>query len=58
MLSKPDRRQRLFSCGDTVSLPTNWRMSPVKAWQWVDDVMSKEFPLGLIKDTTVKSHAD
>jgi len=32
--------------------PTNWKMSPVKAWQWVDEVMSKEFPLGLIKDTT------
>ena len=35
--------------------PTNWKMSPVKAWQWVDEVMSKEFPLGLIKDTTDKN---
>ncbi|HPI91335.1 MAG TPA: 2-oxoglutarate oxidoreductase, partial [Spirochaetota bacterium] len=38
--------------------PTNWKMNPVQSWQWVDDVMSKEFPLGLIKDTTDKKDAD
>ena len=38
--------------------PTNWRMSPYEAWQWIDNVMSKEFPLGLIKDTTVLKDAD
>jgi 2-oxoglutarate ferredoxin oxidoreductase subunit beta len=38
--------------------PTNWKMTPIKAWQWVDEVMSKVFPLGLIKDTTGKSSAD
>jgi 2-oxoglutarate ferredoxin oxidoreductase subunit beta len=31
--------------------PTNWKMSPVDACCWVDDVMAKEFPLGIIKDT-------
>lgn len=32
--------------------PTNWKMNPLASWQWIDDVMSKEFPLGLIKDIT------
>jgi 2-oxoglutarate ferredoxin oxidoreductase subunit beta len=34
--------------------PTNWRMSPVEAWQWIDKEMTKEFPLGVIKDITAK----
>jgi len=38
--------------------PTNWKMSPMDSWKWVDEVMSKNFPLGLIKDKTGKSHAD
>jgi len=38
--------------------PTNWKMSPLEAWHWVDDVMAKEFPLGLIKDITGKQDAD
>lgn len=38
--------------------PTNWKMNPMDSWKWVDDVMSKNFPLGLIKDKTGKSHAD
>jgi 2-oxoglutarate ferredoxin oxidoreductase subunit beta len=38
--------------------PTNWKMTPLEAWQWVDNVMSKQFPLGLIKDTTGKKDAD
>jgi 2-oxoglutarate ferredoxin oxidoreductase subunit beta len=38
--------------------PTNWKMSSIDSWKWVDEVMSKEFPLGVIKDTTGKSHAD
>jgi len=38
--------------------PTNWKMSPIDSWKWVDEVMSKNFPLGLIKDKTGKSHAD
>ena len=32
--------------------PTNWKMSPLESWQWVDEEMTKEFPLGLIKDIT------
>ena len=38
--------------------PTNWKMTPVESWKWVDDVMSKQFPLGLIKDITGKKDAD
>jgi len=38
--------------------PTNWRMTPIEAWQWVDRVMTKEFPLGVIKDITGKKDAD
>lgn len=30
--------------------PTNWRMSPVKANQWLEDEMIKFFPLGDLKD--------
>ncbi len=37
--------------------PTNWKMTPLESWKWVDDVMSKEFPLGVIKDKTVKKDA-
>jgi len=37
--------------------PTNWKMSPLESWQWVDKVMAKEFPLGLIKDMTGKKNA-
>lgn len=29
--------------------PTYWGMSPVKACEWIKDVMQKEFPLGRIK---------
>jgi 2-oxoglutarate ferredoxin oxidoreductase subunit beta len=38
--------------------PTNWKMTPVQSWKWVDEVMAKEFPLGVIKDTTGEKHAD
>ncbi|MBN1664803.1 MAG: 2-oxoglutarate oxidoreductase [Deltaproteobacteria bacterium] len=30
--------------------PTNWKMSPVEACKWISDVMTKEFPLGVMKD--------
>ena len=30
--------------------PTNWKMSPAEAWKWIDEVMAKEFPLGVILD--------
>ncbi len=38
--------------------PTNWKMSPLEAWQWIDKEMTTEFPLGLIKDVTGKKNAD
>jgi len=38
--------------------PTNWRMTPLESWQWIDKEMTKEFPLGVIKDITGKIDAD
>ena len=38
--------------------PTNWKMTPIESWQWIDREMTKEFPLGVIKDTTEAGHAD
>ncbi|MBW2617924.1 MAG: 2-oxoglutarate oxidoreductase, partial [Deltaproteobacteria bacterium] len=32
--------------------PTNWKMTSQQAWKWVDEVMTKTYPPGLIKDTT------
>jgi 2-oxoglutarate ferredoxin oxidoreductase subunit beta len=34
--------------------PTNWKMSPVNACKWVEEIMMKVFPLKLIKDETGK----
>ncbi|OGP95472.1 MAG: 2-oxoglutarate oxidoreductase [Deltaproteobacteria bacterium RBG_16_47_11] len=42
-----------FSLVEVLSpCPTNWKMSPVEAWKWIDEVMAKSFPVGVIKDTT------
>ena len=30
--------------------PTNWKMTPIDSCRWIDEVMSKSFPLGVIKD--------
>jgi len=38
--------------------PTNWKMGPIESWKWVDEVMSKEFPLGVIKDIAGDKDAD
>jgi len=38
--------------------PTNWKMSPLESWQWVDKEMTKVFPLGIVKDLTEKKNAD
>jgi len=38
--------------------PTNWKMTPLESWQWVDKEMTKIFPLGVIKDITGKKDAD
>ena len=37
--------------------PTNWKMNPVEACRWIDEVMSKTFPIGVIKDA-VKGRKD
>ncbi|MFH1087863.1 MAG: thiamine pyrophosphate-dependent enzyme [Chloroflexota bacterium] len=37
--------------------PTNWKMEPLQAWQWIDKEMTKEFPLGVIKDAPGGEHA-
>jgi 2-oxoglutarate ferredoxin oxidoreductase subunit beta len=31
--------------------PTNWKLNSVESCAWIDDVMSKTFPLGVIKET-------
>ncbi|MCX8110947.1 MAG: thiamine pyrophosphate-dependent enzyme [Syntrophorhabdaceae bacterium] len=30
--------------------PTNWKMSPIESFRWIDEVMTKQFPLGVIKE--------
>ncbi len=30
--------------------PTNWKMTPVDSFKWIKDVMSKEFPTGVLAD--------
>ena len=32
--------------------PTNWKLTPKAAWDWVNEEMVKTYPLGVIKDTT------
>ncbi len=32
--------------------PTNWKLTPAKAWKWVEEEMVKTYPLGVIKDIT------
>lgn len=42
---------RGFSLVEILSpCPTNWKMSPSESWRWIDEVMSKAFPLGVVKD--------
>jgi len=38
--------------------PTNWKTTPLESWRWIDNEMIKEFPLGVIKDTTEAECAD
>ena len=50
---------RGFSMVEILSpCPTNWKMTPIQAWKWVDDEMSKVFPYGVYKDVTEKKDAD
>jgi 2-oxoglutarate ferredoxin oxidoreductase subunit beta len=32
--------------------PTNWKMSPADAWRWTEAILTKTYPLGVIKDTS------
>ncbi|NWF91997.1 MAG: 2-oxoglutarate oxidoreductase [Syntrophaceae bacterium] len=42
-----------FSLVEVLSpCPTNWKMSPVEACKWIDEVMTASFPLGVLKDFT------
>jgi 2-oxoglutarate ferredoxin oxidoreductase subunit beta len=42
-----------FALVEVLSMcPTNWKMSPVASTEWIDKIMSKTFPLGVIKDET------
>lgn len=46
--------QKGFSMIEVLSTcPVNWRMSPIDAFHWVDEEMSKVFPLGVYKDVTL-----
>ena len=41
---------RGFSLVEILSpCPTVWKMEPIKAWKWVEEEMTKTFPLGRIK---------
>ena len=45
--------KRGFSVVEILSpCPTNWKMSPVQAWKWVEEEMTGIFPLGAFKDVT------
>ena len=40
-----------FSLVEVLSpCPTNWKMSPKDSIRWVDEIMTKIFPLKVIKD--------
>jgi 2-oxoglutarate ferredoxin oxidoreductase subunit beta len=30
--------------------PTNWKMAAPEACRWIDEVMAKQYPLGVIKE--------
>lgn len=42
-----------FSLVEVLSpCPTNWKMNPADACQWIEEVMTNSFPLGVLKDIT------
>ncbi len=48
-------RRQLDGCGFSLveilsPCPVNWKMTPREACEWIDKVVSREFPLGVIKD--------
>jgi 2-oxoglutarate ferredoxin oxidoreductase subunit beta len=38
--------------------PTNWKVSPVEAFTYLQERMEKEYPLGVFKDITAKKKED
>ncbi len=43
--------ERGFSMIEVLSnCPTNWKMTPVESCKYVEEVMAREFPIGVIKD--------
>jgi 2-oxoglutarate ferredoxin oxidoreductase subunit beta len=51
--------KRGFSMVEILSpCPTNWKMNSVQAWKWVDEEMTRVFPLGVFKDVTENKDAD
>ena len=32
--------------------PTNWKVSPIEAWNWIDNNMAQVYKPGILKDTT------
>ena len=34
--------------------PTDWNLTPQESCNWIDEVMAKTFPIGIIKDTSSK----
>ncbi|MEW6202476.1 MAG: thiamine pyrophosphate-dependent enzyme [bacterium] len=48
-----------FSLVEVLSpCPTNWKLTPVKSWGWIDEVMTKHYPLGVIKDRRKEASED
>jgi len=46
-----------FSLVEVLSpCPTNWKMNPAESWKWIDEVMAKSYPLGVLKDGTGEKH--
>ena len=44
-------KKRGFSLVEILSpCPTNWKMDAMASCSWIDEVMAKEFPLGVIKE--------
>lgn len=47
-----------FSLVEVLSpCPTNWKMNPVEAWKWIEEVMMPHFSLGVLKDVGEKRDA-
>jgi 2-oxoglutarate ferredoxin oxidoreductase subunit beta len=38
--------------------PTNWKMSPLQSWQWIEKEMTRTFPLGILKNVRGEKDAD